>query len=74
MTIAEIQGAAQRSPLVGQDVTFTGIVTVVRDNGFWAQDPIGDGDDATSEGIFVFTDSGPTVVTGDEIEVTGTVS
>ncbi|NJO49541.1 MAG: hypothetical protein HC840_08940, partial [Leptolyngbyaceae cyanobacterium RM2_2_4] len=37
------------------------------------QDPIGDGDDATSEGVFVFTDAAPTVQVGDVALVRGTV-
>ena len=35
-----------------------GVVTAVASNGFWFQDPQPDGDVATSEGIFVFTELG----------------
>jgi hypothetical protein len=73
--IYDIQGAAQRSPLLGQSVLTTGIVTAKTSNGFWMQDPTGDGDDATSDGIFVFTDSAPDAVSvGDAVQVAGTVS
>jgi predicted extracellular nuclease len=73
--IREIQGASHISPLVGQTVTnVPGIVTVVRSNGFYLQDPNPDSNDATSEGIFVFTSSAPTVSVGDSILVSGTVS
>ncbi|BAY63876.1 CHU large protein [Calothrix brevissima NIES-22] len=73
--IHDIQGAAHRSPLVGQDVTnVPGIVTAVANNGFYLQDPNPDNDDRTSEGIFVFTSSAPTVAVGDYIQVSGKVA
>ncbi|NJO50730.1 MAG: hypothetical protein HC840_16225, partial [Leptolyngbyaceae cyanobacterium RM2_2_4] len=44
--IHQIQSKAHRSPLEGQTVSrVPGVVTAVRDNGFYLQDPIGDGDD-----------------------------
>ena len=73
--IHDIQGAAHTSPLAAQSVTgVPGIVTAVRSNGFYLQDPNPDANDATSEGIFVFTSSAPTVSIGDSILVSGTVS
>src|SRR5262249_11558358 len=51
-----------------------GIVTATRSNGFFMQDPTPDADDRTSEGIFVFSASAPTVTVGSSIVVTGTVS
>ncbi|WP_200841140.1 endonuclease/exonuclease/phosphatase family protein, partial [Geminicoccus flavidas] len=51
-----------------------GIVTALGSNGFYLQDPQGDGNDATSDGIFVFTRVTPTVAVGDELEVAGRVS
>ncbi|OKH25599.1 hypothetical protein NIES593_04500 [Hydrococcus rivularis NIES-593] len=71
--ISAIQGESQTSSLVGQTVKTTGIVTAVDERGFYLQDAEGDGNDATSEGIFVFTDSAPTVAVGDELEIEGTV-
>ncbi|BAY76078.1 hypothetical protein NIES25_25270 [Nostoc linckia NIES-25] len=73
--ISEIQGAGHISPLVGQTVNnVAGIVTVRTSNGFYLQDPNPDNDDRTSEAIFVFTSSAPTVSVGDSILVTGTVT
>lgn len=76
--IGEIQGTGATSPLAGQTVTARGVVTAVDGNGYYLQDTgengEGDGDDATSDGIFVFTGSALTVVQGMEIAVTGTVS
>lgn len=73
--ISEIQGAGHLSPLVGQIVQdVPGIVTAVDSNGFYLQDSTSDNDVATSEGIFVFTGTSPTVRVGDSIIVTGTVA
>ncbi|MDZ8054512.1 MAG: SdiA-regulated domain-containing protein [Aulosira sp. ZfuVER01] len=73
--IHDIQGAGHISPLNGQNVTnVPGIVTAIASNGFYLQDPIPDNDDRTSEGIFVFTSSAPTVAVGDYIQVSGKVS
>ena len=78
--IHEIQGAQHRSPLEGQVVRTRGIVTQVFDlgasnKGFYLQDPDGDGIDATSEAVLVFTGSAtPTVTRGQEVSVTGTVT
>lgn len=71
VTIMEIQGAGHDSPYVGQPVQTTGIVTAVESNGFYLQDAAGDADDTTSDGLFVFTSSAPSVSVGDEVEVTG---
>ena len=43
-------------------------------NGFYLEDPNPDSSAATSEGIFVFTSSAPTVQVGDAIQVSGRVS
>ncbi|MGW2299646.1 endonuclease/exonuclease/phosphatase family protein [Streptomyces sp. NPDC001809] len=76
--IHDIQGTTRVSPLVGQQVTgVTGIVTGVRtygSRGFWIQDPEDDGNPATSEGLFVFTSSVPTVAVGDAVSLSGTVT
>jgi predicted extracellular nuclease len=72
--ISAIQGATHTSTFAGERVTTSGIVTAVDSNGFYLQDQTGDGDVATSEAIFVFTGSAPTVAAGDEARVTGTVS
>ncbi|MEV6328026.1 endonuclease/exonuclease/phosphatase family protein [Streptomyces sp. NPDC051909] len=76
--IHDIQGTTRVSPLAGKPVTgVTGIVTGVRtfgSRGFWMQDPQADADPATSEGIFVFTSSVPTVAVGDAVSVDGSVT
>ncbi|MBD2435604.1 DUF4347 domain-containing protein [Nostoc sp. FACHB-110] len=73
--IHDIQGTAHISLLNGQSVAdVPGIVTVVRSNGFYLQDPNPDNDDRTSEAIFVFTSSAPTVRVGDSVLVAGTVT
>lgn len=75
--IHDIQGTTRISPLNGKQVAdVEGIVTGVRtygSRGFWIQDPDADDDAATSEGVFVFTSSVPTVAVGDAVKVTGTV-
>ncbi|MEV6286840.1 lamin tail domain-containing protein [Kribbella sp. NPDC051770] len=73
--IHEIQGAAHLSPLNGKLVgDVTGVVTAKSGNGFWFQDTAPDSDPATSEGLFVFTSSAPTVAVGDAVSVQGTVA
>ncbi len=74
VSIGTIQGAGHVSPLVGREVVTNGVVTAVDSNGFFLQDPIGDGDDFTSDGIFVFTGDTPTVAQGNAIVITATVS
>ncbi|MEU3912470.1 endonuclease/exonuclease/phosphatase family protein [Streptomyces sp. NPDC029721] len=75
--IHDIQGTTRISPLNGKAVAdVQGIVTGVRtfgSRGFWIQDPDADDNPATSEGIFVFTSSVPTVAVGDAVKVSGTV-
>lgn len=71
--IYTIQGSGLASSFVNQTVTTQGIVSAVFAglNGFYIQDVNGDGNTATSDGIFV---SGNTSVqVGDLLEVVGTV-
>ncbi len=77
--IYAIQGSGASSPLVGTGVTTTGIITAVKpgtDGGFFLQDPNGDGNPGTSDGIFVSTGSViPGAVTvGNIIRLNGNVS
>ncbi|MBJ6978873.1 MULTISPECIES: Calx-beta domain-containing protein [unclassified Luteimonas] len=75
--ISAIQGPGATSPLVDQVVVTTGIVTARKSNGFFMQTPDGqdDGDEATSEGLFVFTAGapGPEATVGHRVRVQGTV-
>ena len=73
-TIAQVQGAAHLSPLDGQRVNgVEGVVTAVSRNGFWMQSTTPDDDPATSEGLFVYTRSAPTVAAGQTVSVDGAV-
>jgi predicted extracellular nuclease len=73
--IRDIQGTSHISTRNGIAVSnIPGIVTALKSNGFYMQDPSPDSDPATSEGIFVFTSSAPTVAVGDSVLVSGTVS
>ena len=77
--IYSIQGSGNTSPLVGQTVTTSGIVTGIKagsSGGFFIQDPTGDGNTTTSDGIFVFTGSSlpAGAVIGNNVQVSGTVS
>lgn len=82
--IGSIQGTTDTSPPLNQSVVLSG--TVVGDfqgssglNGFYIQDD-GDGNTATSDGIFVFVPSSNTswasfdVAAGESIQATGTVT
>ena len=76
ISISTIQGSGHASALDGQTVTTEGVVIAVDTNGsrgFYIQDPNGDGDGATSDGIFVFTNAAPTVTVGQLVRVTGVV-
>lgn len=73
--VYDIQGADHRSPMEGLAVATTGIVTAIDPGeGFWVQDPDGDGDAATSDGIFVNYGMTDAVTKGDMVEVLGTVA
>ena len=72
--IHDIQGASHLSPLNGMLVkNVNGIVTAKRSAGFYMQDPNPDSDPATSEGIYFYTGSAPSVSVGDAVQVAGTV-
>ncbi len=72
VTIPQIQGAGHVSPYLGQEVTTRGVVTAVAFSGYYVQDPVGDGNDATSDGMFVSQGS-PAVNVGDLVELTDTI-
>ncbi len=75
--IHDIQGPGGSSPIVGASVTTRGVVTGVKNNGFFLQEPDAtvDADPATSEGVFVFTSAAPpaSAVVGNFVQVTATV-
>lgn len=74
-TINTIQGSGNSSPLVSQYLITQGIVTGLKSNGFFIQNPNPDADVNTSEGIFVFTGSAPppSASIGNAVQVSGTV-
>jgi predicted extracellular nuclease len=83
--VYDIQGAGQQSPLDGQSVSISAIVTGdFQDNdsndsnnlgGFYAQELVPDLDSNTSDGVFVFDGNNPIVdvSVGDQVVVEGTV-
>lgn len=75
VTIGSVQGTGDATPVPGQKVTVQGTVTALRSNGFFVQDS-GDGNPASSDGIFVFTSSAPSgnAVVGNAVCVTGTAA
>ncbi len=81
--IYDIQGSGAASPLAGTAVQVEGVVVGdFQENdgdytdldGFYIQDPVGDGDPATSDGIFVYAPGAMDVMAGDAVRVSGTVS
>ena len=79
--IYTIQGSGTVSPFVGQARTTEGIVigdfqgsTML--SGFYIQDPTGDANTASSDGIFVFDGVAPAidVAAGDRVRITGSIS
>jgi len=79
VAIHDVQGSGPVSPLVGQIVSTSGIVTAIKGNGFFIQAPdaSADGDPNPSEAVFVFTSTSPpsaTVARGNSVMVSGTVA
>jgi hypothetical protein len=76
--IYEIQGNGMSTPIYGDEVATEGIVVADYQeggkNGFFIQDIAGDGDPATSDGIFVYTPGSMDVMTGDHVRVRGYAS
>ena len=77
VSISEIQGDYWYSPYHGDIVETYGIVTAdyqdEEKGGFFLQDPVGDGDPDTSDGIFVYEHWSFDVDVGDEIIIAGEV-
>jgi predicted extracellular nuclease len=75
-----IQGSGAASPLDGQEVVTQGVVSADFEGaapalrGFYMQDARGDGDERTSDGVFVFNRDRDDVSVGDVVRVSGTVS
>jgi predicted extracellular nuclease len=73
LTIPQIQGSGPKTAYNNSVQTTQGVVTALVGSGFFIQDAGGDGDPATSDGIFVFGASAGLAV-GDLVRVTGTVT
>ncbi len=76
--VYDIQGSGTASTYDGVVVYTEGVVTgdfqtSSQLNGFFIQDPIGDGNTATSDGLFIFAPSVADVVLGDRVRLVGTV-
>lgn len=67
--IYTIQGDGPISPLYHQWIDTYGIVTGLVTDGFYLQDPQGDGNPATSDGLFVYTREAPTVSVGQCVQL-----
>lgn len=76
LNINQIQGNGAATPFAGQFVSTSGIVTALKSNGFFLQNLAvnHDADDNTSEALFVFTSSAPTVTPGDAVAILGTAT
>lgn len=75
LSIPQIQGSGSRSPYECLPVTTSGVVTFVKKDGFFLQDPTGDGDPTTSDGVYVYTKSAPpaAAAVGNSVTVSGMV-
>jgi len=76
LEIYEIQGAGLASPYQGASVRTEGnVVTAVGSEGFFMQTPDGraDGNDDTSNGLYVVADVSPEIEVGQLVDVVGTV-
>ncbi|RFF29967.1 Ig-like domain-containing protein [Wenzhouxiangella sediminis] len=76
LEIWQIQGAGAASPFAGQVVTTEGnVVTAVGPEGFFIQTPDARADASvdTSNGIYVYTGTAPTVAVGDVVNVEGEI-
>jgi uncharacterized protein len=77
LRIHDIQGTRHISPYRGAlALAVPGVITALRTNGYFIQDPRPDGESRTSEGIFVFTSTPPdlALTPGTAVTVTGRVT
>jgi predicted extracellular nuclease len=77
LKIPQIQGSGAASPYAGTVQSTEGVVTARLGNSLFVQDPVGDGDPTTSDGIYVFNSNAALVsgiVPGDRVRVSGKVT
>ncbi|KAB8140515.1 ExeM/NucH family extracellular endonuclease [Chloroflexia bacterium SDU3-3] len=74
--IFTIQGTTDTSPLAGSTVTTQGIVTQINQgrSGMFIQDATGDGNAATSDGIYIYGTISAEIAAGNLVQVSGAVS
>jgi uncharacterized protein len=78
--VYEIQGSDLMTPYAGQTMTTQGVVVGDYEGpspalrGFYMQDLLGDGEPATSDGIFIFNGNNDNVTLGEVVRVTGVVA
>jgi predicted extracellular nuclease len=74
--ISGVQGASTVSPILGQEVTVSGIVTLIQGNqGFYIEEPYSDTDYLSSNAIFIqFSEMSNGLETGSLVSSRGTVS
>ncbi|MES9860284.1 MAG: hypothetical protein ABW138_05495, partial [Candidatus Thiodiazotropha sp. 4PDIVS1] len=70
----DIQGSSHTSAYDGQQVTTTGVVTATDSNAVFVQNALGDGNNATSDAIYIYTGTGHGLQIGDAVRVSGVVS
>ncbi|TYT26555.1 ExeM/NucH family extracellular endonuclease [Luteimonas viscosa] len=75
VAIGTVQGAGPASPLLDETVAVEGVVTgnFARGLGGWFVQDAGDGDEATSDAVFVVADEPAQLRTGDRVRVRGRV-
>ncbi|MGO4221459.1 ExeM/NucH family extracellular endonuclease [Lysobacter sp. TAF61] len=74
IAIGRVQGTGAQSPLLGQTVTVEGVVSAGAKGGGWFLQDNGDGDEASSDAIFVAgNDAGDRIVPGDRVRLRGVV-
>ena len=79
--VAALQGPGHFSPWEGKNVRTTGVITAVDPKTdekkgrryFWIEDPEGDGDIATSEGLFIDAPLDSAVEVGQRVEIEGQI-
>jgi predicted extracellular nuclease len=73
VSIPQLQGSGATSPYANTVQTTSGVITKKFSNGFYIQDPNGDGDPSTPDGLYVFGATTAANV-GDLVRVSGTVT
>lgn len=77
LSIPQIQGSGPASPYAGTVQSTEGVVTAKLGSSLFVQDPVGDGDPTTSDGIYVFNSNAALVTginPGDRVRVSGKVT